>query len=546
MGVSVMSEEYSSPFPSEIVSQILQHATSYVHLNPDKPNIHSRNSSLANYALVSRQFLPCANRILYGHLQVPWQAGTVLRLLETLRAKPALGRETKSLSVSGVTETEWKNCWKFDHFSGIREETVVAPWDKDDADGLEKPQDILNAMEQEQYVGEDLEDEAFWQAMDGAAAQAWEKEGHTRWRCGDAGSKHREVLTPEEEVASIEELLEVASYTPRLKELSIFAFQQAQLPTKPLDDPRFTATRLLFSRLSSLKLVDVVGVFGGSLVNNTSRSFSLSLTRSTIWYDDRVVTATPTHLALSGGPASYHWPWIAKLADPMLPGFLQHLSFTLHPSTLPLSENGSMLSEWIPYLETLHDLPSLHIRLALLESRPNSRNSELPRRISPSQTDQDTFGAYLATSELSSLCIDWWPNLSLMSSLPSTLINLELGPRYPFGDDQQRDVDPANEMEPSVDPARLYRCQLAGILQQLPQLASIAIPYYGLRTPIRKRRDPRTSRPVFERPDPALRKEEGERRREEMETRIEELEMLGYSVTKSEREWSEFLTGNFP
>ncbi|KAK4703933.1 hypothetical protein P7C70_g2287, partial [Phenoliferia sp. Uapishka_3] len=455
------------PLPTEILVEILKVASDLSRRRLSTP--HERSTSLATFALVSRQFQRSAYSVLYGDLRVPWQAGTVLRLLRSLRANPSLGRVTRSLSALAIDAHEWQDDWArmtTDKIGG--DAGGVAPWDEpDDLEGLERPEDIFREMEHTEHTT-DIEDwhEASEQAMSVASARAWERAGHERWRKWSRDVNGWMGDPWVQQILDIEDLLELALYLSNLKTLKLGSFRHDQLLRNPLDDPRFVAARELFSNLSSLVLVDVSGLFGGSLVRMIIDPIVMSLTNTKLWEEGMLpVKASPKKLNLCG--RLDYWPWFSTMMDPLI---LQHLSFDLTSS--------SSLNGWLPLLHNLTSLSSLHIRLARLRYSSTWKRS-LPANHAPYQVEQASFGAYLSTTPIRTLSLDWWPTRTLISSLPLDLVTLKLGPRYPYDDSEAPFLRPeqhAPEPEREKDLERLDRAELAGMLRKLPNLRVVALP----------------------------------------------------------------------
>ena len=62
----------------------------------------ARNATLANFALVSRQFASASFEVLYSDLQIDWFAGRAILLTRTLASDPQLAKRIRAFAARGV------------------------------------------------------------------------------------------------------------------------------------------------------------------------------------------------------------------------------------------------------------------------------------------------------------------------------------------------------------------------------------------------------------------------------------------------------------
>ncbi|KAL8276213.1 hypothetical protein RQP46_011374 [Phenoliferia psychrophenolica] len=456
----------SLALPHELLVNILAASVTPIfdHLGPA-----ARCSRLAELALVSRQFLGCAYDILYRDLRVEWKAGTAALLLRTLGENPALCR-TASLTLEGITESNWCHRWVERTEKRMSHEGALAPWDLPDADGLEPPTpDVVipdglhGDANDEEEVYEDTYQYRFECAMLEAAGREWERNGHAQW-----SHAHPQEC----------EVLDVISLLPNLSRLSFKSCATLNHLGDDFNNALFTEARTIVGRLDGLSLSLTNGIFVEWLLTLLTHPFDLSVSNMAPWgvpeelsRNTAINVATnPTRLSFDMKPR----PWHMNLVNPES---LRHVSFVLRPivgPTVPPPPSVDLQS-WLPLLANAPLLESLHIHLEPVIHHGHqlfdaTRLLKMPYSHSPSPSHQAALGIFLATSTLQSLTIQWWPTRALATSLPPTLELLSLGPQCPHGD-----AAPT----PGHVEAALERAELAGVLQKqrLPAMRTILIPF---------------------------------------------------------------------
>lgn len=357
----------------------------------------ARNATLANFALVSRQFASASFEVLYSDLQIDWFAGRAILLTRTLASDPQLAKRIRAFAARGVAYEDRA----FSHAQLVLSDPgdaskIIAEARERAQAGERAPQlgflvDVASA--ELDVLDEPARDIAIYILDERYCQTAWIDEGHDDWS--------EAPPTGEEPVWA---LFYVLGILPALRELNLSGMN---IWARRIAVPPEVVHKL--RRLTSLH----TRAFDDCLL-----SFFLDLGRAkTLTFHFRESPLDITSYPSVRLPSLVELTIHSRVAR--FPTMLAHWLAGVAPPTLrklTISEvRREYLKHWAGSLQNLPELDHLH-----LEVLTDSRYGAYPNE----------FLSWLSSSHVRILHLVLDPSPALMLSIPDTVVHLAVRPDH--------------------------------------------------------------------------------------------------------------------